>query len=279
MIQEFTKSARYNYSLEWLESSKNYKEYGFYDWCLNSIKGKNRVLEIGCGAGFSTIKIIGDNHNVISIEENPYMLDNAEKNLSLANIDFTSIRRGNFIVTNHGYRIEYKNINESFDTTSNVLIEGNILADSTLQEWLLKNAPFDAVICWFMGVQGAIVANDDIRNTYRFTEYEPSKYRKCVQIFLYQFGDKILRRSGVINFIDRTLLFENNQQKISTLENLKDIFGELLTSIELCYIDQLEIKNPAKINGVPLKPVFNDNVIETNTNSRYAITTVVGLKK
>lgn len=279
MIKEFVNNARQLYSIEWAESSDNYNKNGFYDWCLNSIKGKKRILEIGCGVGFSTLKIINDNHTIISIEENPFMLNFAEKNLSQSKIKFKSIRREKFVVTNPGYRVDYQNIHDSFDINDNVLIEGNILTDYKLQEWLLSKNSFDAIICWFMGIQGAIVANDDMRHTYKFNEYEPSKYRKCIQIFLFQLGDKILKEGGVINFIDRTQLFESEQQKILTFDTLKDAFGDLSTSIDLCYIDQLEIENPAKIKGVPIKATHNDKVIESGDTYRYALTTVIGVKK
>ena len=279
LIVKHVKNARQTYSDDWSKSSKTYKENGFYNWCLNSIKGKLRILEIGCGVGHSTIEIVRDNHIVVSIEENPYMLDSAEKNLTDSKVDFKSIRRENFVTTNFGYHVDYADINDSIDASTNVLIEGNILTDKKLQEWLMKNPPFDAVICWFMGVQSAIVENDDIQRDFDLFKYEPMRYRQCVHITLFKIGHIVLKTGGLINLIDRTQLFESDQQKATTLETYREAFGVLGTSIDLCYIDQKEIDDPTKIRGVSIKMTQNNKVVESRPNMRFAITSMIGVKK
>src|SRR5690554_4065564 len=132
--EKFVIKARQKYSLEWATSSKTYKELGFYNWCLNSIKGKSRVLEIGCGVGVSTIEIINDNHVVVSIEENPFMIEAAERNLLQSNIAFKSFKRENLVSTDQGYLVDYSNLHESIDALTNVIIEGNLLTDAKLHK-------------------------------------------------------------------------------------------------------------------------------------------------
>jgi SAM-dependent methyltransferase len=278
-IQNIVRAARQTYSNEWFESSKAYLEKGFYKWCLNSIEGKHRVLEIGCGVGFSTIEIINANHVVVSIEENPSMLDFTEKNLKESNIEFKSVRRERFLSTENGYNIEYSSINDVIDQSHNTIIEGNILTDYNLRNWLVRNPPFDAVICWFMGVHGAIAKNDEIRSNLNLTEYEPMRYRQSVHGELCKIGDLILKQGGIFNFIDRTQYFENEEQRFKTLETFRGAFGELKTSIEICYIDQLEIADPSLIAGVSLKNTRNNRVVELVEPTRYALTTTIGIKK
>jgi SAM-dependent methyltransferase len=279
MIVKHVKTARQTYSDDWSKSSKTYRDNGYYNWCLNSIKGKLRILEIGCGVGHSTVEIVRDNHIVISIEENPFMLDLAEKNLTNSKVDFKSIRRENFGTTDFGYHIDYADINDSINVSTNVLIEGNILTDKKLQAWLMRNPPFDAVICWFMGVQSAIVENDDIQRDFDLFKYEPMRYRQSIQMTLFKIGDIILKPGGIINLIDRTQLFESDQQKTTTLETYREVFGVLGTSIDLCYIDQLEIDDPTKIHGVKIKMTQNNKVVGSRPNMKFAITSMIGIKK
>lgn len=278
-MKDLVATLRNSYSSEWHKSSKKYDELGYYDWCLNSIKGKKRILEIGCGNGISTRKLISKGHIVVTIEENPFMLDKTEALLSAEGIRYKRFKREKFIVTDTGYHIDYEPIDINCKEDENLLIEGNLQFDSYLQNWLIANSPFNAVICWFMGVQGAITLNDEIRATYRIEEYKPSQYRQCVQLSICLFAPQILVEGGIINFIDRSKLFEDETERLSFLTWYKDLLAiQNMYPFNFCYVDQLETINPANIDGVPIKPTFNGEAVKVNKDCKFALTSIIGIK-
>ncbi len=56
------------YCDNWGKDSKKIDAAGLYDWMESSIHEYKNVLEIGCGCGYSTVKLIEKGHNVICIE-------------------------------------------------------------------------------------------------------------------------------------------------------------------------------------------------------------------
>lgn len=278
-MKDLVDTLRDSYASEWCKSSNNYENLGYYDWCLNSIRGHKRILEIGCGSGLSTLKLINEGHVVVAIDENPFMLDRAEELLSANGIRYKRIKRENFVATDTGYRIDYELIDTNCKENENLLIESNLQFDPNLQSWLVANSPFNAVICWFMGVQGAITANDDVRIVYRMKEYKPSQYRQCVQLSICLFAPQILVEGGIINFIDRSKLFENKAERLNFLTWYKELLAtQNLFPFNFCYIDQLETINPADIEGVPIKPTLNGEAINVGQNDRFALTSIIGVK-
>lgn len=60
------------------DSSKLYSD-GLYDWMTENINSYKNVLEIGCGAGFSTLCLLQKGHNVISVEFNDYCIEMTQR--------------------------------------------------------------------------------------------------------------------------------------------------------------------------------------------------------
>ena len=56
------------YCDNWGKDSKKIDDAGLYDWMESLIHEYKNVLEIGCGCGYSTVKLIEKGHNVICIE-------------------------------------------------------------------------------------------------------------------------------------------------------------------------------------------------------------------
>ena len=212
LSEEVIEMAREYYSNEWSKSSFEYEKKGFYKWCANSIEGQRRVLELGCGCGFSTYSMLSNNHEVVAIEENPFMLDHAEKLLTKRNCEFEIIRRGNLIFNNPSYQIQYSDMTND-QTQRNLLVEGDFLVDEKLNTWLICTEKFDAIACWFLGVHGVMTANVDHVQQYGFTKYDPVEYRLNFQRQLFAKADLVPSTSFIaasISKLTRLISFKSS---------------------------------------------------------------------
>ena len=61
---------RKRYITEWGVTSSHFLNEGHYGWMSDKVDKYVRVLEIGCGVGYSTLELLQDGHKVVSIDEN-----------------------------------------------------------------------------------------------------------------------------------------------------------------------------------------------------------------
>ena len=110
------------YSIEWDKSGKYIYEKGYYQWMCERVKQYSRLLELGCGTGYSTLSLLNSGHSVIAVDKNHFCLSKArdliKSHLSHLSVDF---------------------------------IEGDIV-EKEVQECLVEKQ-FDAVICWNIGTE------------------------------------------------------------------------------------------------------------------------------
>lgn len=105
------------YADEWEASSKYHYDNGDYKWMESNIHSYQRVLEIGCGAGYSTQTLLSSGHDIVAVDSNPFCINKANKLLT-----------------------GFQNL---------TIIEGDITVPSFCEE--LKKKSFDIVICWNVG--------------------------------------------------------------------------------------------------------------------------------
>lgn len=83
------------YAKLWKKDSYIMNEHELYDWMANHIEKYKTVLEIGCGAGFSTLSLLKRNHNVICIETNSELIKECQallKHNGYENVEFINER-------------------------------------------------------------------------------------------------------------------------------------------------------------------------------------------
>jgi len=80
-----------------------------------------------------------------------------------------------------------------------LLVEGNVLTDPELQEWLRSFGQLDVIVCWCIGIHQAVHFNTLLG--YRNTKEET--YRLRVQNAFYDFAGNILRPTGLLHIVDR----------------------------------------------------------------------------
>lgn len=126
-----------DYASDWSNNNAKYFfENGYYKWMASLVSNYHTVFEIGTGDGNGTLTLAKSKHLVISIDENIECLQTAKNKLEENGIDCLLIQREIFAFSNTGYRIEYSPISSEPVKNGVMLIEGDILNDSNLINWL-----------------------------------------------------------------------------------------------------------------------------------------------
>lgn len=200
-ITESLNNERSKYADRWNEkNSIHFEKNHYYDWMSKFLEGHSLVLEVGTGTGQSTISLLKNGHSVVSIDENPNCLIIAEKNIKQAGFEVYCQNRGIITPNYYGYNIKYRQIQNNFIDKGAFLIEGDIVNDPLLHEWLIKKKPFDAVICWLIGTHNdrqlnKVIINSNVR--------DDGSNRLFVQNEVYETADRILKSGGILQIVDR----------------------------------------------------------------------------
>ena len=206
------------------------------------------------------------------------MINYASDYLKSKNHKVETIKRAKLIFNNPTYKIEYSEVQVE-NKNKTLLIEGDFLTDKKLINWLYRQDKFDAIICWFIGVHGVMVANETHRNQYDYLQHNPTIYRMNLHRELFIKSSKLLKADGIVSIIDRTQFFKNDLEKSSALEYVKSYYQLENYGFEVVYMDQKEIDNPAKIKGVPVKKINNIHVVNVEPEDRFALTSIICMKK
>jgi hypothetical protein len=92
-----------------------------------------------------------------------------------------------------------------------LLLEGDIMDDDSLLDWIKYNGGVDAIVCWLMGTYqeralNSAVAGKGIKN--------PASYRSAVQEKVCSVADQLLPENGIVHIVDRCLLTAIDQSVI-----------------------------------------------------------------
>ncbi len=124
-------NAKEKYAVEWNESAQFFYDHNSYKHLVTHINGFNKVLEIGCGTGQSTLALLSAGYCVIAIEQNPYCIEKAKELVASAG----------FIVIESLQELKPRSV---------CFLEFDITDPRFLQE-ILPQISVDVVTCWNMG--------------------------------------------------------------------------------------------------------------------------------
>lgn len=230
----------------WDESSKNLYDNEYYLWMNQYIKEKEKIFEIGVGAGYSTLSLLRNGHTVIGVDENKECLKSTYSLLLKEGYDVIYIERGNVkSVGSSCYKVEYNPIEiESYDYDA-ILIEGDIVNDNNLKMWLEQNHRFDAILCWLIGIHSYMFKNSGLRD-YKFENL--AEYRGCVQEQIALVGKKVLKSNGVYQIVDRVI--KKNLKHMED-DGYKEFFEEVIThGMSRISINTIKYENTVTENGI-----------------------------
>ncbi len=110
------------YAEQWNTSAQFFYDKKYYQWMCEKLIGFKTVMEIGCGAGHSTLALVNSGHKVVAIDKNHECIMAAKK-----------------LIADNGY------------TKDDVIfLEGDV-ADAQFREQVLSKHACDIVICWNIG--------------------------------------------------------------------------------------------------------------------------------
>lgn len=196
--------ARSRYADEWGGGNANkFSLEGYYDWMAGFLEGSQTVLEVGVGNGSSTQALLNAGLTVVGVDENPACLKAAGETLTASGINVTPEFRGNVNAAVSGYSVSYSAPKSLFPGSGCLLLEGDIMNDQALLEWIGQSRGVDAIVCWLMGTyqeraMNASVAHAGIKS--------PAGYRATVQQQVCQIADQLLPEGGVVHIVDRCLM-------------------------------------------------------------------------
>ena len=201
-LQELEKLQR-GYAEKWAVSASAHQQGGDYEWLAADLEEFRSVLEIGCGAGHSTLTLLAMGHTVTAVEENPHCIELARERLEQAGYRVQVVLRGTPKALGPAHHFTYDTAYSDIGAVENVdcvLIEGDALEDAKLSAWLSKHEQFDAVVCWMVGTHqyrghSAVVAAREISENWQ--------YRIFVQNQVYDLAEIVLRPGGILSVADR----------------------------------------------------------------------------
>jgi SAM-dependent methyltransferase len=241
-IREEVDGIRRAYADAWWPNAAEHLKAGDYDWMAGFLPPGGRILEIGTGVGIGTAILAKRGYQVISLDLNPFCLDEAEKTLQCAGINFSRHRRTVvFKAYPNAYDIEYGEITLAPQNLPPVLLfESDTLKDSLIVDWLANTGPFDATILWCVGAHGcrAGASLEDVR-----------KFRVNVRGSSWLMADRLLRAGGVMHTVERMLALHDYAAHLDSFR--ADIRADLRsTSLVLTDLQIREIDTVQGVGGV-----------------------------
>lgn len=240
--QEIINKKKKKYSNQWSVTSDEYNKKGIYQWMASFLSdNQNAILEIGCGSGVSTLNLCNKAKKIISIDDNLECLKKSKKLLEEKGIRVRLIKRERIrIISNNKYETSYFQMKEEFLKDEQVLlIEGDILYDNNLINFLKSYKLFDTVVCWLIGTHQAKMYNnhvqqDDIKSD--------GDYRWSVEEHLCRLSRDLLVLGGRVHIVDRMKEPETEEQKQEIITCYKELFDY-----------------DVDFDGIKLNTVFLDN--------------------
>jgi SAM-dependent methyltransferase len=222
-IQVITKSIdahTKSYAQDWEQSSAEMERQGCYLWMATQLDAfsPRRLLDIGCGSGRGLIALISRHGNeVITLDHNSHCLFAAA----------TRLRANRVPVTQDAVNFWAKRGVRRTKGPKPILLCADVLiVDPLLESWLASEAPFDAITVWLPGA--AKVLMQAVHST-----SDNEAYRQAVEHRAYMLAKSLLRKGGVLHFVDRAKEPDNPSQMPEALQEMQELhhaFAESTTS-------------------------------------------------
>jgi hypothetical protein len=149
------------------------------------------------------IEVLGDQHEIVALDENDQCLSIAAQTLSQAGRDVPPVNHRIKTRLNNEVYVSHVEPAEPPPLEALVLIQSDICNDLTLLQILQRTQLFDAVTIWLNGVHmlrqhNSTVMSRDIKSD--------AEHRFFIQNNIYEWADQLLRPCGVLQVADRNLM-------------------------------------------------------------------------
>ena len=231
------KDSRESYANQWNFTSEFYNNKGYYEIFSAWVPSKSKILEIGCGSGYSTLELLKNSEFIHSIEENTEYIKMASELLKTNYIDHQSILRGETLEDRNtlNYKTSYKKLSQI--NNSHTLIESNIVADLELKK-AISAIKYDVVTAWLIGFHKMINTSTEfdsfIDNMTRSLS-ETTKLKFKILSSIADHAKALLKEEGFFYLIERVTdeIYENG-----VAENLLNTYSNTFKGF---IIDRYEV--------------------------------------
>lgn len=237
------------YAEQWSINSQHFLANGSYDWMSSKVNTCKTILEVGCGAGLSTLSLVrGGCEKVIVIESNKQLALEAEKYL-----------------TKNDVSVSINSLAMYNDSNSTVDIIINNIHSNDIEE-ILKNKTVDGIVCWFIGADPTSIASSMNKEVSELRRDDMASYRIMTHGRCYRLGYNLLKSGGIVSIIDRGGMPDPNQveeAKVYLQEQHKEMSLNQYTSISVDVkfmnsgFQTSQLQYIAEIKDQPLMPVLN----------------------
>lgn len=190
----------------WKANAENFRSQNCYEWMASQIQPfqPKRILDIGCGDGSGIIALssVLKSPQILSLDDNPECLAHARDRCASSGLKPDCIDRFVFSAEGQSHLISTAHNKFRFESPI-TFIEGDLLWDKELLEFILALPKFDAITVWLLGTYDIKIECSNIAHLRAFSEV--GKYRRLSHERIYHLADKILRPGGLIQFVERSI--------------------------------------------------------------------------
>lgn len=242
-------SDRQEYAKKWSNVNASFfAEKGLYTWMATFLENYKNIIEIGTGDGRGTLVLAKSGHKILSIDENPFCLQLANDLLIKYGFNVLLLNREKITFNDSNYSISYEEIG-SIDTGNFdvVLIEGDIINDNNLHNWLLATKPYDAIACWLIGTHTSRQYNKQVQY---YNINSDQNYRLKNQNIIYEIAEYLLRSGGILHIVDRGEVPDSKLLQDDFLNSHKEQAS--VTSLEVTRLDWREYEEPNRTEAIQM---------------------------
>jgi hypothetical protein len=189
----------------WSRSSDNFRGQGCYSWMASQLSrySPKFIFDVGCGDGTGLLALKSEcktASRIISCDDNLYCLETAFGQLVRCGITVTLIKRLIQSAAGEGFHKMEAELGKLIlpDNSEITLVQGDVIWDLELIEFLQTLPKFDAVTVWLIGTYDMKPQCGNMKE-----KYTPINYRLKVQNTVYELADCILQVGGVLQIVDR----------------------------------------------------------------------------
>ncbi len=223
------------YVSAWTYNAKQHFEDGDYEWICDQIKPYNNVLEIGCGAGYSTLTLILRDHKVLSVDSNPH-----------------AIQKTKDLITENNFEAEIATSSIEFDKSDAWLWNFDVIGSRGVFIDVVKQLPIDLILLCNPGgnLDPNLRMNEvNLLMQYGFTRAEiDQRYQEGAIHLLHKFS-LIDSAADVAIKCEKPFMLVERGSKEQSRETLEQI--SLDTGMRCVFEDSRKI-HPEPAGGIPL---------------------------
>lgn len=237
------------YAEEWAENSLYFRKNDHYKWMIEQLGDAKFIVEVGCGAGYSTYALAQNtNRKIFVIEANKLLLKQAADYLGGKSISLEVVQ-------------STKEAFEKINSVQVVLLHANIFE---IEEHLkILEQKFDALVCWLIGSDLLNISNRLNKDLADFEISDFGEYRENLHKFCYGLGGLLLKKNGICHMVDR-LKIKSWGVKDFARNTLVEAHKKLATEEYIINFSNAYFRKSGNFKISKMKYVFSETV---NPNS------------